>query len=461
SVLGKLQLLAGDTAAAEAAFDLGLRAAAEAGDDELTAVLLMDLAHLLGNSRLQWARAAELVRAANAAVVRAGNPPKLEASFLLSRGLIAEVDGNFEAAEQDYLRALELRREIAGPDDIAIALQALAMATRGLGKFDEARRHGEAAFELVRGALGEDHPIVAEAESNLALTIAVMGNVAGARQRWEAALGRLERGLGEDAPALANVLLNLDTASRSLGDAAAADAYLKRALEVSTGPSNSPDNLDVRIRIANQLVSTGKLAAGIQMLDDLSRRAEAALGNAHGTTAHAYLELGDAYYDSARYAEALTAWGKAVAVTRALYGERHVAVLSLQGRYGQAMLMTGDAKGARAVFEEVVFALEATVNPDTPHLATAYTNLADALIATGDAERAIEPATKALAIREAGAADALQTSEARFVLARALWRARRDPRAVAMARVARDEMRAIGPRATTLPEIQRWLAGTR
>jgi hypothetical protein len=125
------------------------------------------------------------------------------------------------------------------------------------------------------------------------------------------------------------------------------------------------------------------------------------------------------------------------------------------------MMMMHDAKAARPLFEHAVLALEATVPPDSSFLAEADTNLADCLTALGEAQAAIAPATRALAIREQRGDDPLQTSEARFVLVQALWKARRDPAAVAMARKARDEMRAIGPRATTLPDVERWLAGAR
>jgi hypothetical protein len=107
-------------------------------------------------------------------------------------------------------------------------------------------------------------------------------------------------------------------------------------------------------------------------------------------------------------------------------------------------------------------ALEAIAEPDSAFLAQALTNEADCAISLGDAAGAIEPARRALAIREQRGDDPLQTSEARFVLAQALWAARKDPSAVALARTARDEMAAIGlPRAATLPEVKRWLAGDR
>ncbi|CAN5234784.1 hypothetical protein BH11MYX1_BH11MYX1_07600 [soil metagenome] len=115
----------------------------------------------------------------------------------------------------------------------------------------------------------------------------------------------------------------------------------------------------------------------------------------------------------------------------------------------------------RRLFEDNVRELEAAVPADSPLLAEAYTNIADCLTALGEETAAVEPARKALAIRERRGDNPLQTAEARFVLAQAIWLAHRDPAAIAMAKVAREEMRAIGPQATTVPEIERWLAGRR
>jgi tetratricopeptide (TPR) repeat protein len=393
--------------------------------------------------------------------VRAGNPPNLATKLLIEQGLMAEDTGDAVTARTRYTRALELRRKSADPTEVAIALQRVCGAEELIGKLDDARAHCEEALELVRGALGDSHPIAAEAESNLAVAIAESGDLRGARRRWESALATLERGLGGDTPALAAVLLDLEVVSRDIGDPTAADRYLARALKLTANTATSPDNIDVQIRVANRLRSNGNSAEAIAMLEDLVGRAEATLGPHHRTTGHALEDLATAYYASGRYADARATFEKLVAAATAIYGARHPTTLASLGRYGQAMMMMNDAKSARPVFEQAMLALEATVPANSPFLAEAYTNLADCLTTLGQAALAVPPASKGLAIREQLADSPLQTAEARFVLAKAVWRARRDPTAVAMAHEARDEMRAIGPRATSLPVIERWLAGAR
>ncbi len=461
TVLGELDAQSGDLAGAETFYDLGLRAAAEASDDAATASLLLDRAYVVGESRQQWARGAELLRAADAAVVRAGTPPALDATLRLEQGLMAEDTGDFASARTHYSDALALRRTYADPGDIAVALERLCATDGQVGKLDEGRTHCTEALDMIRGALGVDHPLVAQAESELGVAVAITGDLAGARRHWEAALATLERGLGNKAPGLAAVLLDLADVSRELGDPAAADRYLARALDLAGNPATSPDNLDVQLRLATQLRAHGQIAEGLARLEDLARRAEVTLGPLHPTTAHAYAELGDAYYETDHYAEARATYDKAVKASTAIYGALHPTTLGMMGRLGQAMMEMKDVNAARPVFQQAMVGLEAAGQPDSAVLASAYTNFADCLTTLGDAKAAVEPATKALAIQEKRGDSPLQTSEARYVLAQALWKARRDPGAVALARKARDEMRAIGPSASSLPDIERWLAGAR
>jgi len=461
TVLGDLQVDAGQLSAAEATFEAGLRAAAAAGDDAASAALLLHLAHLMGESRQQWDRGAELLRAADAAVVRAGNPNGLQATLELDRGLLDEDRGEYARAAGEYAQAVELRRKAGEPADLANALELECGVEGRTGALAQARAHCEEALALALRALGPDHPEVAEAETNLGVAVATQGDLAGARRIWESALARLERSRGADSPGLAPVLLDLGDVALALRDPAAAERYLARAAALVTAEPNSASSLDLRIRMAGLARETGKADDGIHMLEDVARRAEATFGLAHPTTGHALEDLAAAYYDASRMTEARDTFARAVQAAQQLYGEHHPTTLGIEGRYGQSLMELGDAAAARPIFERVMLALEASAPADSPLLAQAYTNFADALLATGEPARAAEIAAKGLAIRDKRGDDPLQTSEARFILGKAMWRARKDPAAVAVVRRARDEMKAIGEAATSLPEAERWLAGKR
>jgi len=462
-ILGQLQRRAGQLAAAEASFDVGLRAAAEASDDHTTAALLLDRAYLVGEARQDLARGAELLRAAEVAIVRAGNPPKLESDYLITRAGFAEQRGDYPAATADLTRAVELRRRSAGHDapDTAIALQRLCGVESQIGKLAEARRHCEEAVDLLGRALGAQHPMVAEAISSLAVAIAIEGDLKLARTTWEKALAVVERSLGVQDPEQVPMLLNLGDVSRMLGDPAAAERYLARAVELSGKDANDANDIELRLRVASQLGSTGRAAEALAMREDLVRRAEAQLGRDHPSTASALADLARSYYNADRLPDARALFERAIAAHSAINGERHAVTLTLQGQYGQTLMALKDAAAARKVYEHVMLALESTVAVESPFLGQAYSNFADALLALRE-PGASTPAAKGFGIREKLADDPLQLAEARFIYGQALWRDNRDrPRAVALVKQARDEMRAIGADATSLPRVERWLAGSR
>ena len=460
--LGQLQRQVGALAAAEKTFDVGLRAAAEARDDETTAELLLDLAYLIGESRQEPARGGELLRAAEAAIVRAGNLPALESSYLITRAGFAEQRGDFPAAVADLTRAVDVRRRSLGPDagETAVALQRLCAAEGRTAQLDQARKHCEEAVDTMRRALGAQHPLVAEAEATLGVALAIQGNLTAARAKWESALTALEHALGPRSADLVPLLLNLGDVAALLKDAAAADRYLGRAIEITGQDKQDANNLALRVRVARQL-ERKQPAAALAMLEDVVRRAEAQLGRDHPTTASALAELAASYYNADRLADARASFERAIAAHRAIYGERHAATLSLEGRYGQTLFELKDPRAARAVYERVMLALEVTVAADSPVLAQAYSNFADAMLELHEPGAAVY-ATKGFAIRDKLADDPLQLAEARFILGEALWRDGTDrKRAVALVQQARDELRKLGPDAGSLPKVERWLAGRR
>jgi tetratricopeptide (TPR) repeat protein len=325
---------------------------------------------------------------------------------------------------------------------------------------DEARKDCEQALAIVRDALGPDHPLVAEAETNLGIVSADRHDFADAKRLWVSALDRLDRGGGDDRLGVATVLLDLGEISIDTGDLPAAKAYLDRLRTVTASAATSPQYLDVGITLAHLLRATESPAAEIKAMEDLQRRANATLGLVSRTTAHASEDLAIAYENAGRLPEARAMFENAVASARALYGLRHRTTLGVEGRYAQTLLELHQAKEAQPLLEQIVAIVDEDLPGDTTFRAEAYTNLADCMLQLGDLTRSLDLAKRGLAIREQRNDDPLQTSEVRFILAKAMWRAH-DPKAIAVAEKSAAEMKAIGPRATTLPEVEAFLTQAR
>jgi Tfp pilus assembly protein PilF len=389
--------------------------------------------------------------------VRAGNPHHLQAMLAEARGMIAEARDQLPDAVTDYAHGVELDRAQGTPSALSNALQLQCGAEVRTGQFALAQQHCTEAVTIVAQALGPDHPFVAEAETNLGFVAVTQNDFKGARAIWERALARLDRGHDDDVLGLATVLVNLGTISL-YDDEPAARRYLTRLQSATATAGTNPKNLAVQVRMAELLRKTDP-AAGLLALETIARRAEATLGLANRTTAYALEDLAGAYHQSGRIRDAKLAFERNLEAVRLLYGERSLTTLATENRYGQTLVELGEAANARPVLERIVLAVE-QMSPDSPFLAEAYTNLADCLLQLGDAAHAEDYAKRGLAIREHGD-DPLQTSEVRFILGKAMWKARKDPKAIEVVTKSRDEMRAIGPRASTLPEVEAWLKQAR
>jgi eukaryotic-like serine/threonine-protein kinase len=116
---------------------------------------------------------------------------------------------------------------------------------------------------------------------------------------------------------------------------------------------------------------------------------------------------------------------------------------------------------ARRAYARAVAILEPVVGPDHADVAELLTGLADSLLALGQVADARIAAERAVQILEAAAGSPWARGLSRFVLARILWSTRREqPRALALARAARDDLGAAGAGAAQeLAEVEAWLAG--
>jgi tetratricopeptide (TPR) repeat protein len=460
-LLGHFQRDLGQLDAAEASYDRSLRAAAEAGSDTITATVLLDLVHLVVVLRDDATRGDELMRAAAAAIIRAGSRPELESRYQIMHGVIAERRGDFTTAAADYGRAIEAREKLGDPAETALARIRLCGAEVQLGTLADARAHCTEALAVLREQLGDDHPVTADAESQLAIVHATEGDLVKAREHWRAALAAFERSVGPTSPYVANMAINLALIATELGDHEDAKRQLDRARSIARDGGDAISEIMIELQVARQHRAAGRLVDAIAVLAELSRRAAAVLGN-HPLTGDVHRELGTAYYKAGRMRDARAAFELAVATNAAVFGDRHLVTLTTQVLYGQALMALDEDRAACTLLEKVQFVTADVAAADSPYLADAYTNLARCLLELGEHGRAADVADKGFAIRAARADDPLKLAEARFVLGRALWRARRDrPRAVELVTAAAEEMRAIGREQTSLTAAERWLAGKR
>ena len=109
-------------------------------------------------------------------------------------GFIAKADGDLEAAEAYFLRALEILHSQLGQDheQTATVSSNLGALYHAAGFHEQAREMHMIALETRRKLLGDEHPDTAQSHNNLALVLLQTGDRSWARRHFEKALTSFE-----------------------------------------------------------------------------------------------------------------------------------------------------------------------------------------------------------------------------------------------------------------------------
>jgi len=380
--------------------------------------------------------------------------------LLDSAGAAAWHGQDVGTAKAAWLEVLDVCARTLPPDhpNLAAARGNVALTLRTLGDLPGARALEEQVLEVCARTLPSDHPDLAAARLNLASTLGTLGDVSGARALQEQVLEVRTRTLPADHPDLAAARQNLAITLRMLGDVSGARALQEQVLEVRarTLPSDHPALATARLNLANTLFSLGDLdvarALLEKVLDVLARTLppdHPDLATARGNLATMLRTLGDLAGARALEEEVLQVR------TRTLPSD-NPALAAARGNLAMTLGSLGDLAGARALEEQVLEVRERALPPDHPDLSAARGNLALTLHALGDHAGARELQEQVLEVRARTLApDHPDVAAARGNLALTL----RTLGDLALARALQEQV--LEARARTLPPDHPAVAGAR
>jgi tetratricopeptide (TPR) repeat protein len=123
-------------------------------------------------------------------------PPLLMdvAAITNNLGFMAKAAGDLDAAEDHFLRSLEIMHSEVGRkhEETASVSNNLGAVYLAAGYLDQAREMHMMALETRREIFGENHPDTAQSHNNLALALLQTGDRAWARRHFEKALAGFE-----------------------------------------------------------------------------------------------------------------------------------------------------------------------------------------------------------------------------------------------------------------------------
>ncbi|MBC8074286.1 MAG: tetratricopeptide repeat protein, partial [Deltaproteobacteria bacterium] len=266
-----------------------------------------------------------------------GGDVGLEIELTIAVGNVYLRNGNYDRAEQDYVRALALRR---GPTDdlpLAGAQANLGGIAAARGRYRDALDRFRLAHDALVGVYGPRHPNVAGAAINVGSALAELGDLEAARDVHRSALEVLEENFGPEHASLAPALRMLAWNGLTRREYDEALPYAERALGIAERESGPRSESTAR---------------SLSMLASINN------------------ELG-------RNEEASAQSERALEIARTTFGAEHPTLAQFEIDCGFAATRRGDDEVAREHFARAIALRERTLGPLDAEVGRSWSGIAE------------------------------------------------------------------------------------
>jgi tetratricopeptide (TPR) repeat protein/predicted Ser/Thr protein kinase len=411
---------------------------------------------------LRWARFAEL-----AAHKLEPTPGLRAAGNLIGVAVVRSLQGELPEVKALQERALALQIEALGPEHLHVAssLQNLALTLMKIGAFDEALAMNGRALALREAALGPEHSEVGRTLTVRASILRNLGRYPEALVLAQRALATMERNLGPEHPELGVFVTNLANLYLVMGRNDQVEALQRRGLairEKAFGPEHPEVAASLNNLGAFYLASRSFAAAYPLHLRALAIR-EKVFGPEHREVATSLTNLALCESNLDKTDAALAHHRRALEIFEKVLGPDHPDTVAPHTSLGQLAFKVGDFAEAKRQQDRALAIIEKAMDPRHPAIIAPLITLADVALATRRPAEAIPLLERAAAALAGQEPDAIELADVQFTLARALWDApaaagRDRKRALEQARAARTTLKSSPDAASSLAEIERWLA---
>jgi len=270
--------------------------------------------------------------------------------------------GHYDEAEPLYLRAREIRVQVLGAQDPAVAATDNSMAALywNRGDYAQAERRYLNAMAIWDAAHGRDHSDVAKVRNNLALLYHQTDRFKDAELLYLEAIPIYERILGPEHPRLGLAINNLALVLHDQERYDEAETYYLRSLAI----------------------------------------AEQAYEPPHPQLARIINNLGNLARDRERYDEAQELYRRALDIRIAVFGDEHPAVAWSLRDLGVLQDRRGDPEASLPYLEQAYSIFAAVNGTDHPELAEIMESWAEALEHAGNTVKAADIRARAAVIKD-------------------------------------------------------------
>jgi len=342
----------------------------------------------------------------------------------------------FEEAEKYYREVVAKFEQwrATEPFNLATAKNNLATLLRRTNRLEEATAQWKDALALMRSVPGLEHPTLGQTMGNLALCLRNQRRYDEAEALNREALAVLKASDGE-SPSVARALSNLASVLQDKRNYEDAEPLFQETLAMQRKFFTSPHKeLSTALNNLGILyVDSGRLDLALPLLEEALKECEGAMGPKHPETIFGEMNVGLCLYSMGRMDEAEKLLLHAQAEARDVMGLKSAATARILFGLGDLQTEKGELAAAERTLRDSIEAARLVYGENEPQATGSMIVLSDALLRDGDANGALEIATKALDIREKafGAAD-WQTAQARGAVGSALAASGRAAEGVAM-----------------------------
>ncbi len=392
-----------DPRGAEKPLHAAVMAASAAGRDDLEAAAKVLLVQTIAHSQLRLADAELAADYAQAIVMRL-RQPALVADYSYARALAEWSIGGAERSLAYDIASLAIQLLVHGEDHpkVAEAENNVAVSLVELEAIDASLGLEQSALERRRRLQGEAHPETLNAMGNYAYALAELGRIDEALRLQEQVLAGRIRALGADYFLLDETYVRLARLYQwELGRSDDALKAIERAreLDITTFGASSPEGLPSQTHLARILVERGDRAGADRESAAALATAKASLPDTHLIARMAIAARAYVLERSGRCAEVFPLVDDLDQAAREMASGAGDLVLGLTAR-AHCELARGKRDDAEQMLLRALAVRERSRGPTSPLLADALIELSAFYRRVGRASDAVAAARRAVACRE-------------------------------------------------------------
>lgn len=330
--------------------------------------------------------------------------PLTKASFMETIGAVYRNLGLYNESEPLVRKALEIRENQLGPEDLQVAqsLMGLALLFEKQGKYPEAEAYSQRSIEIQEKSLKSDHPDIAKSLHLLGRIYYRQIKFDETLKLYTRALEIREKALGPNHPDVAESLNDLGALHYLQSQFDEAEQYYKRALAIreSALGSDHPD-------VGYTLNSLGGLYLWLRRYDEAEPLYERALairqktlGPDHPEVANSYNNIAILHHHQRNYTEAEKYYKISLEINKKSLRDDHPEIAGNLEDLAILCHVMGRADEAEALYSQALPIMEKAYGFDNPELVSVLDSLTLIYIEQGNYRKAEEYTRRSLNIME-------------------------------------------------------------